>query len=287
MKRNADIVAMAAKAFANHIMTRERGCCWRLGKRGSVHYSFRISWHPGAVVMTGDLGETIWRGPSDFWISPWEAARLIAGCDLHYLFGKSTGEREFDAEGTIRNILQIADEQMKFSGSTALWTTICDHYGLDGAKVTDHMKAARLLREGGISRPGDAYHITSDFEFDSHRIPPQAVWQFEAVQLWARTMIDREPLTSRLARRRRRVRGWFRDLKSYPVIWRPTLYRRRKGHPRTDLYRRGDHGAFRLLRPARLFSHDLSRFDLWRDQGGSTPGRFEDDFELVAQGAGA
>lgn len=283
MDRHLDIKAMAAKAFADHQITRCSGTTWRVGKPNTGRYAFWVTWAPGAIIVTGDLGDMVYRGPNALWIGPWDAARFIAGCDYDYLTGKSSTEQVYDRDATIVSLLQQADERQKY-GDLSIWTRICKAHGYDlnPASVTDQMKAAARFREEGVPSAYDACDYTGDFEGACYSYPPKTRWIYEGLMLWAAWAVRHEPALSRLARQRRRLRDWWRGLKRRPPIYRPTLWIDTSRTWSRDYWRRDQGGSFAMLTPFRLFGLDLSRFGLWRDQGSRTPGRYDDKFVLAA-----
>lgn len=284
MDRHLDIKAMAAKAFAEHQITRCSGATWRVGKPGTGIYAFWVTWAPGAIIVTGDLGDMVYRGPSDLWIGPWDSARFLAGCDYDYLTGKSSTAMVYDREATIVWLLQLADEHQK-SGDLSIWKRICKAHGhdLNPARVTDQMKAAARFREEGVPQESDAVDYTGDWESPCYSYPPKTRWIYEGLMLWAKWAVANEPAGSRLARKVRRLRRWWRDLKRYPPRYQPALWIDTTRTWAKDYWRRTEAGGFALLTPFRLMGVDLSRFGLWRDQGSHTPAHAADRFVTAGE----
>jgi len=285
--QHLDIQKMAATSLADPTIKRGRGFCWWVSPKDS-NYRYRVTWTPGAVVLTGQLGEIVYRGPSDFWHGPWDAARFIAKCDFDYLTSKSAVKQEYDREATVRDLIRSADEEMRY-GSLGLWAAICKRYSgtwlasyetFDASKVTDHMRVAKLLREDTEFSAERAYML-SDGDSLRYSYPPDARWQFEAVLVWAKLTAPREPLLSKLARKRRTLREWWRSLKHRPPIFNPDLFYG-PNHYGGLRYWRLHNGSYRLLMPFRLFGLDLSAIGLWREQGSSSPAdRASDRFAPV------
>ncbi len=74
------------------------------------NHSFTVVWTPGRLAVSGDIGDCAYDGCTFFrhWA---EAAEAVIGCDFHYLTGK-TGIREvYDREETLRDIVQMANEE--------------------------------------------------------------------------------------------------------------------------------------------------------------------------------
>ena len=232
MDLHLDIKKMAAHAFAKHLLTRERGYCWRMGQPGRSAYSFRITWAPGAIIVTGDLGELVFQGLTTLWDGPWDAARFLVDCDYDYLMGKTAAKQVFDRDETVKLLISSAEENLKY-GSPERWERICKRYSetyavdyrtLDGRKVTDHMRAAKAMREDVGLDAGDVWRFDGDGDSCVYSYDPGTRWRYEALMLWARAVIPSEPLTSKLARERRRFRDFRRSFKHQPIIYRPELW---------------------------------------------------------------
>lgn len=293
--QHRQIQAMAAKELAGHIVRRDRGFTWLASSAKDAFHRFRVTWAPGAVVVTGQLGEIVYRGPNAFWEGPWDAARFIAKCNFDYLTGKSSTALVFDRDASVRGLIRNADDQLRY-GDRELWEAICKRYSdtwasdyreFNPAKVTDQMRAAKLLREDGELSEGDIYRIAGTGEAVYYSYPPDARWQYEAVLLWAKAVAEAEPLHSKAARQRRKFRDWRRSLKSRPPLFRPERF---TGPPASHYggllyWRRTPSGAWRLLAPFRLLGGDLSGLGLWREQGSQMPASCDDRFTPVSGGA--
>lgn len=291
--QHLDIQKMATTSLAEPTIKRGPGFCWWVSPKDR-NYRYRVTWTPGAVVLTGQLGEIVYRGPTDFWPGPWDAARFIAKCDFDYLTGKSGMQTVYDREATVRGLICSADEEMRY-GSRALWTAICKRYSdtwgsdyriFDANKVTDHMRVAKLLRDD-TELSAERVYMMADSESIYYSYPPQARWQFEAVLAWAKITASREPLHSKVARKQRALRQWWRGLKASPPIFNPDLFQGPNHYGGLRFWRLHN-GSYRLLMPFRLCGVDLSTVGLWRDQGSSSPAdRAGDRFTPVAATADA
>jgi hypothetical protein len=274
---------MAVTAFAKHKLTRQRGYSWRMGEPRRGTYSFRITWGPGILTVSGDLGELTIHGLNTLWEGPWDAARFLVGCDYDYLMGKTGQTREFDRDETVKHLIRLAEEDRCYGGN--IWSKICKHYShtwcadwreLDGANVTHQMIAAKALRQDTGLRADQTWPMVGDGDANVYSYNPRTRWQYEAVMLWAKTVQASEPLTSKLARARRQFRDFRRSFKHYPVIFQPERWTTGTAF-NGALYwtfHEGEHGSFyRSLSPLKLFGRDLSRFGLWRHAGSSWTNR--------------
>ena len=234
-----DIAAMAKESFSGHRMKKGPGLSWRMWnpKKGSS-YSFRVTWTPGHLIVTGDIGS------ADYCVCPsfgtlWGAIELAHRAGYDYLTGKTGIRQVYDEQGTIQGILRMADERMKYD-DFSLWEAIIKkfvwNWGYRGYEVnSSHMKddwavnprsgaiqmqSAKAMRDEGLPEHV-AYEVA---ETASHIYPPETRWCYEALQLWCRTMIATEPTWHRTWRWSQK--SWER-IKRLPEDWR-NLHRRPK-----------------------------------------------------------
>lgn len=115
--------------FQNHEVTERQSISWhmaaryrtvRMHKQGAetlatVHtrasstYAYSVTWTPGTLVVAGDLGE--------FTVTHYHAMDTIKntlgwldGISFQYLMEKSTAKEVYDAEGTLADIVRMANE---------------------------------------------------------------------------------------------------------------------------------------------------------------------------------
>ena len=65
---------------------------------------FRVTWGPGFLVLTGDIGSMVVTHYSAA-IELWDAIHWLHQADCDYLMGKTDRRQEFDAESTAREIV--------------------------------------------------------------------------------------------------------------------------------------------------------------------------------------
>lgn len=109
-----EIEERAKETFAAHVIrdAPSRSFFFHTPGKGSA-YSFSITWKPGVLTLSGDCGDmmlTHGAALSDFW-----DGMLWATSDAHYLLGKSNHRRKYDAEDTLRTIVQDANERARDS----------------------------------------------------------------------------------------------------------------------------------------------------------------------------
>jgi len=296
-----EIGIIARQAFADHRLSRRGpGWSWRMARPGTGIYSFRVTWAPGVLVVSGDIGDATYR----IWPSAatlWGAIELVHRAGYDYLTGKSTAKTEFDREATVRSLLHHADEAMRWGDFTA-WELIVEHYhGSAGFRYTDQhgrrvmewlvnprsaavqMRAAAALREDYDLTAERVYEITDDFEAPRYSYPSETRWTYEALQLWASAMLAAEPRWHRLWRAAKRLRRRIAGYRHYPVVWRPAFFWHdpdgRNGHfsrcSRPHIYvrvQRRDYDGKPFtwnaeVKPWVLFGRDLSRWGFYRCTG--------------------
>lgn len=73
-------------------------------------YSFAVTWTPGTLVLSGDLGEltvTHWNAMSTME----HAVRWMLGASFGYIISKSDAKEVYDSAGTRADILRMANEE--------------------------------------------------------------------------------------------------------------------------------------------------------------------------------
>lgn len=278
MELHLDIQAMAKTAFAGHELKREKGFTWRMQAPKTWNYGFRVTWTRGAVIVTGDLGEMVYRGMTFLWSSPWDAALHLRKCHYDYLTGKTGTSKEYDREATVRELLLRADDERRW-GSRTLWEALCARYSdtylagyrdLNPNRVTDWSRAAKALRNDLDLSAEQVYRLTQDGEQAVNHWPPRTRWTYEALMLWANAMAATEPAWHRAWRAWRDTVRWWKSFKTSPVRYRPHLVELTISLNGARFWQvPADGEKYRSAYALKILGRDLSRFGLWRD-GGST-----------------
>lgn len=270
-QQHKDIAEMAVKTFAKHRISKGPGYSWRVGRPRSGSYAFRVTWAPGSLMVSGDLGSAVFSVWPSF-DNPWRAAEFVQGCDFDYLMGKSNLEREFDRDATVRAVLRCADDQQRW-GDSGIWEAIVQKWGWgfndNPRNGAVQMKAAARMRDE-LASQSQACELFPDYDAPINRSwPPQGRWLYEALLLWARMAAQREPVWSRAGRAWSAFRSEIRSYKHAPVIRPERLYKRSGGYP-GQLWRKTE-ASMRAVRPWRVGQLDLSRFGFYRDAGSNWP----------------
>lgn len=187
-----DIRRIAALSFANHAIAEAPARSWRLGKPGTSAYAFRVTWAPGMVALSGDVGTVVY----EIWpaFNTLEGAiDLVAQADFSYLASKSGVDKEFDREATVADLIRYAYDGKRQGCRERLFAQLCDEYGGDPDNVVDRKEAVRAFRDDDSLSAERIYGITGDAEDLRYSLPSGARWAFEAVKFWAETMRSPTP----------------------------------------------------------------------------------------------
>lgn len=263
--------------FAKHAMRRERGCTWRCAKPGTNNCSFRVTWAPGMIAISGDLGSLIVEHYS--FGDPWSAAAWINGAGWDYFMEKTGVEKEFDPEGTAKHIIERAYELLRRDGDDSVMKGIVDTFGSsydDPDAREDRKSACRQMLDSDELTAPIACEITDDFEAAFYEYPKRYRHQHDALRWWANRMWETEPAWHVALRHWRHARRELRDLRRTRVLFGPIRYVRFNGRGLPEQLngsmfwvwdRSRDTPVYRAVRPFRVFGKDLSRFGLWCLQG--------------------
>lgn len=283
MSTDTDVVG---NTFDRHKIRRETGWTWSCRRPGDSAYAFRVTWCPFNLVVTGDVGEIVITHYS--FDDPWSAAAWVNGAGFDYFMGKSNIDKQYDREATAEFIVEDAYRQLRDEpDNLALFERMIDYchgvYG-EASETETRKEACRELMSEGVSAD-DAYAITSDPEMLLMRYPVRSQWHYRAMKLWSAWMWENEPAWHVVKRNLRRVRGEWRDIKRFPVLYSPVLYVRRDEKGRPVHFNGSRHwrwvkkptgAAYRSVHPLHLFGYDLSRFGFWQEGGSNWPDRIED-----------
>lgn len=265
--------------LGQHAMRRETGWTWRCQKPGTWVYAFRVTWSPGSLALSGDVGDLIVNHYS--FNDPWAAAAWVNGAGFDYFMEKTSTRKEYDSEATAEHIVETAYQSLREGGHSRLMERIADRYGDGDHETPDGRKSAcRELLGSSSLEERDAYDLTEDPEMLVYEYPGRTRGLYEAFKWWAARMWDTEPAWHKAVRLHRRIRSELAEFRRHPVVFGPVLYATydAKGQPvrfngATYWRWRFDDGPrrYQALMPFRLLGRDLSRFGLWRLQGSSWP----------------
>lgn len=264
--------------FKHHVIKPAASQSWLLRRLGETAYHFRVTWCPGSLFVSGDVGEIVVNHYS--FNDAWSAAAWVNGANWDYFMEKTHVEKVYDPVETAELFIERAYEYLRRYGDDSYMQRIVDHY--DGGDVScpiTRKEACRFLRNEDINET-DAYSLAEgDFEALVYSYPQRNRWLYEALKVWAAEVWQQEPVWHKAARQWWRFQAFWKGFKTYPLHYCPVRYeywdngqRNFNGVRYWRWHRWGDgRRSYRALQPFRLFGRDLSRFGLWRDQGSSWP----------------
>lgn len=187
MSDHDNIATIAAKCFDEHVMEDAPARSWRVRKPGTGCYAFRITWTPGSIAVSGDIGRAVYElWPSFDTVEG--AVKLINQAGFHYLTSKAGFKDEFDRDETVQSLLESAYRDLRSGYRQHLFALLCDEYGGDVENRVDRKEAAKAFRDDPDLTAERVYNITGDFEAPSYSPPSEARWTYEAVKLWVAKM---------------------------------------------------------------------------------------------------
>ena len=187
MSEHDNIARIAAQSFADHVMQDAPARSWRLGQMGRSAYAFRVTWAPGLLAISGDVGSAVYEAwPSFNTIEG--AIDLVDKACFSYLNEKAGFRDEFDQDATVESLIKNAYADLRNGHRQELFEQLCDEYGGDANNPVDRKEAVRAFRDDGGLSAERVYGITGDFEAPLYRPPAQARWTYEAAKLWAKHM---------------------------------------------------------------------------------------------------
>lgn len=281
----------AARDFEKHVASAGPGYSWRFKRPNSSTYYFRVTWAPGVLVCSGDIGELVVRHYS--FDDPWSAAAWVNGANFDYFMEKTPERKIFDPEATAEHLIADAYRRMRdmglrdgvgvvMEGIVDFNCTIDDAYDRDVRKeACRHLKICAECREFDER---NAYDICHDGEMILYDYPSSEYGhRYIAFKKWAAWMWENEPLWHKALRQWWKFQALRKSYRDYPIIWAPILYQKFEngklvaynGVTYWRWHRWHDakcdaRFSYRALKPWKPFGHDMTRFGFWRDQGSST-----------------
>ena len=105
---------MAEKTFSGHVIQKEVPTkTWRVAGTDKHSYWYNVTWTPGFVTISGDIGEmTVVHYHA---LNSMEnAIGWVNGACFEYLMEKTGVEKKFDPEETVESLVYFADEDQKY-----------------------------------------------------------------------------------------------------------------------------------------------------------------------------
>jgi len=106
-------LADCSENYAKHVIKERVSRSYDFRKpSGSSHYAFALTWTPGTLSLTGDVGDMTlnqWHAMPTFE----EAISWASTTDWSYLLSKSGAGQSYDADRTAAEIIEMADEHAR------------------------------------------------------------------------------------------------------------------------------------------------------------------------------
>ncbi len=179
---------MIDDAFAGHSRIQlSNSKSWLMQNPETQGYWFRVTWCPGSLLLSGDVGEILL---THYHAMPtWEEAVEWVNNACHgYLMQKSNKEREFDEEETVKQIILMANEYLNEYDDDCYWSKLSKITRID---IKDKDKICEEIKVGYFESPQNVYeYMDSDADWTgSFSYDIETHFQYEALQLWARTVL--------------------------------------------------------------------------------------------------
>lgn len=173
---------MIDDAFTGHTFIQNSASkSWLMKNPESQGYWFRVTWCPGSLMVSGDVGEIVL---THYQAMPtWqEAVKWVRGACHGYLMQKSNKERKFDEEDTIKQIIHMANEHSGY-GDDTMWEKLARDTGLS---IEDKEGIASEIGLGFFESAQDVYEFMDDADWTgSYEYDIETHYLYKALQLWA------------------------------------------------------------------------------------------------------
>lgn len=168
--------------FSAHEITPQESSSWLVRDPAKGYYWFRVTWIPGVLLLSGDIGELVLTHSQalkdlDYGI------RWLAGSNCIYLLQKSSCKQEFNYQATIESLVRYAKE----TGEDTQWEQLYELAGCDSHVARDNVHEALQHMESEVFEH-DIYEATQDAECLVYLYPEHAKFQIQALQFWAKAV---------------------------------------------------------------------------------------------------
>jgi hypothetical protein len=115
------------EAFAEHQISQTKAMAWICAARGkdgrpNSAYWFNVSWTPGVLTVTGDIGDANFTHRNA--LNTFDGAlKWLKDSDFEYLMGKSSIKKEINKKKTIAQIVEIANQDALFGQHSSRFST--------------------------------------------------------------------------------------------------------------------------------------------------------------------
>ncbi len=173
---------MIDDAFAGHSFIHNgESKSWLMKNPESQGYWFRVTWCPGSLSVSGDVGEIVL---THYHAMPtWQdAVKWVKDACHGYLMQKSNKERKFNEEETIKQIIHMANEQLEY-GDNDMWKKLAEQTGIP---IEDKDGIQDEIGLGFFESAQDVYEFMEDADWTgSYEYDMETHYQYKALQVWA------------------------------------------------------------------------------------------------------
>lgn len=182
---------MAAEKFAGHEINRQHQVAtFRVGKPNTTNYGFFVTWRPGTLALSGDLGN-ITATHYQALMTLESTIEWMADAEFYYFMEKTGVDRVYDLGATVQDFKDFADEDAGWErarGDQSLWQRLMVH-----CSVTTHDDCLKRLKEA-TEHHYQAAMLAQDMEIDDYtgatKYADQCRWQWLALRHWAKEMVE-------------------------------------------------------------------------------------------------
>jgi hypothetical protein len=173
---------MIDDAFAGHsLIKNSESKSWLMQNPDSHGYWFRVTWCPGSLSVSGDVGEIVL---THYQAMPtWQdAVKWVRGACHGYLMQKSNKERHFDEEDTVKQVINMANEQLE-CGDSDIWEKLARDTGIP---IEDKEGIADEISLGFFESAQDVYEFMDDADWTgTYKYDIETHFLYKALQIWA------------------------------------------------------------------------------------------------------
>ncbi len=181
---------MIDDAFSGHSLIRNADSkSWLIKNPENQGYWFRVTWCPGSLSVSGDVGEIVL---THYQAMPtWQdAVKWVKGACHGYLMQKSNKERHFDEEDTVKQIIHMANEQSEY-GDDEMWEKLARDTGFP---VEDKEGIAAEIKTGLFESAQDVYEFMNDADWTgTYKYDIETHFLYKALQIWANEVYNGMP----------------------------------------------------------------------------------------------
>lgn len=178
---------MIDDAFEGHsLIQNAESKSWLIKNPKSQGYWFRVTWCPGSLSVSGDVGEIVL---THYQAMPtWQdSAKWVKDACHGYLMQKSNKERKFNEEETIKQIIFMANEQLEY-GEDAIWKKLAKETGIS---IEDKDEIMEEIGLGFFESPQDVYEFMDDADWTgSYVYDIETHFLYKALQVWANEVCE-------------------------------------------------------------------------------------------------